>query len=414
MMNPSIARAKSGPLNGKKIALIAGSEFSDFQAYYLLEYLSEFGGEPECLVISWPEASWKWSRPHMNDGTRGTFGLPLNPVPTMAPGERYNYKTFTSRDELQPSKAREYDAVVVLGGHSADVIRTETPVTQFVKEAFDNGAVVAGLECGPMVLMSAGIVHGQNVTGYKVIKTFLGELGTYHDVPVVRDGNLITARDSDATAEFTRELCRAFDPHFPLYNQDVLKGKRIVIIAGQDFEDVELCVPAMEFSWRGAEVILGTFPAPVVSRPPMLGLDVVMGNFGMSVPFQELKDESYVVRPLRELSLTEFDAIMIPGAFCPWHCIEDEYPVDLVKRSYHAGKVIAAICHGPLVFAAADLVRGKNVAAYAACSDDLKTMGANYDPSWPAVIDGNMVTARVPDDVPEFVDAITDALTGIQ
>lgn len=409
-MSSSIARVKNGPLSGKKIGLVAGSEFSDFQAYYLLEYLSEFGGEVENIVISWPEASWKWSRPHVPNGTRGTFGLNLDPVPTMAPGERYTFTTYKSREDLKPSMAADYDAIVVLGGHSADVIRTEPPVTQFVKAAYDNGAIVGGLECGPMVLMSAGIVKGQNVTGYKVIKTFLGELGNYKDVPVVRDGNLITARDSDATAEFTRELCRAFDPSFEFKQKDILKGKRVVIIAGQDFEDVELCVPAMEFIWRGADVILGTFPPPVVSRPPMIGLDVIMGNFGMSVPFQEIRDSSYSIRPLKELSLDDFDAIMIPGAFCPWHCIEDGYPVELVKKAYDAGKIVAAICHGPLVFAWADMVRGKKIAAYAGCTDDLKTMGAIHNSAWPAMIDGNMVTGRVPDDVPEFVDAITEAL----
>ena len=39
-------------------------------------------------------------------------------------------------------------------------------------------------------------------------------------------------------------------------------------------------------------------------------------------------------------------------------------------------------------------------------------MDAQYDFGWPAMIDRNIVTGRVPDDVPEFVDAITDALTG--
>ena len=69
-------------------------------------------------------------------------------------------------------------------------------------------------------------------------------------------------------------------------------------------------------------------------------------------------------------------------------------------------------CHGPLVLAAADLVDGRRIAGFTACRDDVITMGARYDFAWPAMIDGNIVTGRVPDDVPEFVDAITDALSG--
>ena len=37
------ARIKQGPLSGKRVGLLAGPEFSDFQAYYLNLYLSELG-----------------------------------------------------------------------------------------------------------------------------------------------------------------------------------------------------------------------------------------------------------------------------------------------------------------------------------------------------------------------------------
>ena len=91
----------------------------------------------------------------------------------------------------------------------------------------------------------------------------------------------------------------------------------------------------------------------------MLGLDAVMGNFGMSVPFQELDDSRYPVVPLADLGLDrDFDAVMIPGAFCPWNCLDDGLPVELCRRAAAAGKVAAAICHGPQVLAAADLVTG--------------------------------------------------------
>ena len=73
---------------------------------------------------------------------------------------------------------------------------------------------------------------------------------------------------------------------------------------------------------------------------------------------------------------------------------------------------MAAICHGPLVLAAADLVAGRRIAGFTACRDDVITMGADYDFGWPAMIDGNIVTGRIPDDVPEFIDAVTDALCG--
>ena len=58
--------------------------------------------------------------------------------------------------------------------------------------------------------------------------------------------------------------------------------------------------------------------------------------------------------------------------------------------------MVAAICHGPQVLAAADLVDGRRIAGFTACRDDVITMGARYDFAWPAMIDGSIVTAASP------------------
>ena len=279
------ARIKQGPLSGKRVGLLAGPEFSDFQAYYLNLYLSELGARVCNLVIGWPEVGWKMTRPATSDTVQGTFGLRLDPIPTMAHGDRYTTLVFRDQAQLSADFVGELDTLIVLGGHSADVLRVDPAVTGFVSSAYRDGVLVGALECGQMVLMSAGVIDGQQVTGYRVV-------------------------------------------------------------------------------------------------------------------------------PLADLGLDDFDAVMIPGAFCPWNCLDDGSPVELCRRAAAAGKVVTAICHGPLVLAAADLVDGRRIAGFTACRDDVITMGARYDFAWPAMIDGNIVTGRVPDDVPEFVDAITDALSG--
>ncbi len=62
---------------------------------------------------------------------------------------------------------------------------------------------------------------------------------------------------------------------------------------------------------------LGTFPSPVVSRPPMLGVHAVMGNFVMSFPLHELNDTRYPVVPIADLTLDNFDAEMFPAPSAP-------------------------------------------------------------------------------------------------
>jgi len=75
--------------------------------------------------------------------------------------------------------------------------------------------------------------------------------------------------------------------------------------------------------------------------------------------------------------------------------------VDLVKAAYTKGKVVAAICHGSQMLIESDIVRGKRVTSYAAVATDLKNAGAKWEDR-SVVVDGNLVTSRVPSDLPDF------------
>ncbi|HDD34035.1 MAG TPA: protease, partial [Thermofilaceae archaeon] len=101
---------------------------------------------------------------------------------------------------------------------------------------------------------------------------------------------------------------------------------------------------------------------------------------------------------------------IIPGGYSPDYLRIDEKVLSFVKRMYEMGKVVAAICHGPQVLISAGLVKGKRVTAYKAVKDDLINAGAMFE-NVPAVRDGNLITGRVPDDLPEFCQLIISALS---
>jgi len=75
--------------------------------------------------------------------------------------------------------------------------------------------------------------------------------------------------------------------------------------------------------------------------------------------------------------------------------------VDLVRKAFEEGKVIAAICHGPQMLIEADVVGGKKVTSYTAVATDLKSAGAEFE-NKSVVVDGNLVTSRWPSDLPDF------------
>lgn len=103
------------------------------------------------------------------------------------------------------------------------------------------------------------------------------------------------------------------------------------------------------------------------------------------------------------------DALIIPGGYSPDALRINQKILELVRHYACTGKVVAAICHGPQVLISAGLVKGKRMTAYAAVKDDLINAGAQFVDE-PAVVDGKIVTARVPDDLPDFCRAIIDVL----
>jgi protease I len=391
-----------GPLAGKKIACLVGSEFSDFQAYYMASYIGEFGGQLEFLCVDW--VTYKFTRPNMKTkGVVGMWGLSLDPIPVMGPTKH------TCRN-LRDAKAENYDGVVILGGHSADVIVTEAEVKNFLTAAAENGAVIGGIGAGIMPMIRSGIMAGRTCTGNRLVDYMLKKIANFEDAPVIADGKIITARDTVDTPAFVRALCRAFNPDFEDPRQDILAGKKMLVIAGEDFEDIELAVPVMEYIYRGAQVTLATFTPVVRSRPPLVGLDVVQGNFGMSVPFQEIPESYYTIKKLADVSLDEFDALQIPGAFCPYNIVETGTPLEFLKKAASAGKILTYICHGSIPVAAADLIAGQKVTGWEASKDSVDIMGGEFDNQYAAIIDGRQVSGRTPPEIPEYVDAVTVAL----
>jgi protease I len=108
--------------------------------------------------------------------------------------------------------------------------------------------------------------------------------------------------------------------------------------------------------------------------------------------------------------------VVFPGGLAPDFLRIDDRTLTFAERIYRAGKIVAAICHGPQILISldrrkgTDTVRGRRVTAYAAVIDDLLNAGAEYVDA-PAIVDGTVVTGRVPDDLPEFCDAVIETLS---
>lgn len=190
-----------------------------------------------------------------------------------------------------------------------------------------------------------------------------------------------------------------------------LKGKTIGFLVSHEFEDIEVLYPVLRLSEEGAWITLITVDAPGCAHPrPLIPNKPITGRFGHTVPLIVMEEGNrYDTKHVSKVNVDQFDAIIIPGGFSPDFVRTDEHSLSLVKAANQKGKVIASVCHGAAVMISAGIVKGKRVTAWKSAKDDLINAGAVFEDT--AVIrDGNIITARVPDDLPQFCKAIMDAI----
>lgn len=403
----------NGPLKGKKIGLIVGCEFSDWQAYYLSEYIAEFGGTAQFIMDN--NHLWKETRPARESTIpHGMWGLSLTGGMDGLGMHAFNRLAYpvvmkeATDPKLKVARVEDYDAVIILGGHSGDILVADPVALEFIQKIIDRNIPIAGIGGGILPMIKLGVVDGKKVTGNSSVDYMLKVVGDFQDSGVVVDGNVITGRDTIDTPGVLRALCKVFDPEFVDKHKDVLKGKRVMAMIADDWEDIELCTPVLEFMHRGADLVVGLFEPQMKSRPALLGLDVRHGSFGTTIPFQEIDDQLYTITKSDQLKSSDYDALFIPGAFNPWQI--NAMHTDYLNAAYSDGKIIASICHGPIPVARAGLAKGRKMAGWAAVEPSVRIMGGTFMPDWAAAIDGQIVTGQIPTHSPEFIDAITTAL----
>ena len=114
-----------------------------------------------------------------------------------------------------------------------------------------------------------------------------------------------------------------------------------------------------------------------------------------------------------QVSAPDIDAVVIPGGYAPDKMRLHQSMIDLVKKAFAAGKIVAAICHGPQLLISADIVRGRRLTSWPSVAVDLRNAGANWVDE-PLVKDGNLITSRKPADLPRFNKAIIESLVNGQ
>jgi protease I len=177
---------------------------------------------------------------------------------------------------------------------------------------------------------------------------------------------------------------------------DVLKGKKVAILAADMFERVELEEPRKALEDAGADI-------EVVSLE-----EGEIKGFDHFDPANTVK----VDKTVEEASPDDYDALMVPGGVGNPDLLRgDENAVAFVRGFHDAGKPMAVICHGPWVLVESGVVRGKRVTSWPTLETDIRNAGGDWVDE-EVVVDGNLVTSRKPDDIPAFNREMTRLFSG--
>ena len=165
-----------------------------------------------------------------------------------------------------------------------------------------------------------------------------------------------------------------------------LNGRRVAFLATDMVEQVELTEP-----WKAVEQAGGS--------PELVSLEE--GEIQGFNHFDKA-DTFAVDRMVEFVSIDEYDALVIPGGVGnPDTMRADENAVRFVREFFEAGKPLAAICHAPWMLVEADVVRGRRLTSFWSIETDVRNAGGEWEDK-EVVVDGNLVTSRNPDDLPEF------------
>ena len=166
--------------------------------------------------------------------------------------------------------------------------------------------------------------------------------------------------------------------------------KRVVIIVAQNFQDEEYVYPYYRVMEEGYHVDVAT---PGGQNMP--------GKYG--IPARATKSTD-------DLKASDYDCVILPGGFeSPDRLRIRQEVLRFVREMFEAGKLVAAICHGPWICISAGIIKGKRATAYMSIADDMRNAGAIYLEE-DVVVDGNLITAPHYKNNGDFMKAVINYL----
>ena len=165
-----------------------------------------------------------------------------------------------------------------------------------------------------------------------------------------------------------------------------LNGKTIAVLLAQMHDEREFWYPVYRLKEAGARVIIAGEEA---------------GKRYKSKDGLEVEAEA----PWGALKAADFDGVVIPGGYGPDFMRRSPKCLQFVKDIFDQDKLVAFICHAPWVPISAGILKGRTATSFPSIKDDVINAGCRWEDK-SMVRDGNLVSSRSPDDLPDFMKGV--------
>ncbi|MCF7811143.1 type 1 glutamine amidotransferase [bacterium] len=168
-----------------------------------------------------------------------------------------------------------------------------------------------------------------------------------------------------------------------------LKGNVFAILAEEEYQDLDLHYPRFRLQEERVRVLVVSTGSSHIYKgvhglPVSVDLDINMAD-----PYS-------------------IDGLIIPGGWAVDKLRQLPSVLKLVSVMMKTNKIIGCIGTGGWILSSANVVTGRKLTSQSSIKEDLIHAGAKWIDA-EAVVDGNLITSRVTDDLPAFMHQIIAA-----
>jgi protease I len=181
-------------------------------------------------------------------------------------------------------------------------------------------------------------------------------------------------------------------------------GKQILLLAGDFVEDYEIMVPFQALQMVGHDV-----HAVCPEKNEGETCKTAVHDFRGDQTYMESRGHDFELNAtMAEVDPADYDALVVPGGRAPEYLRTYDEVLDTVRHFFEEDKPVAALCHGPQILAAADVLDGREITSYPAVQAEVESAGCSWVDG--VVTDGNLVTGQAWPDHPEWLAQFLDVL----